>query len=131
MHFSLLDSGSATLDPLIHARLAGWLKSAREKMHIVAMHIPPLDPVGVRGGSFASRNEAAAFLQDLVVANVDLTLYGHIHTYESFENAGIEAHISGGGGALPMRFDGIGRHVLVVDVDPATEQVDVQVVRVD
>ncbi len=49
-----------------------------------------------------------------------------------FVNAGIPAHVSGGGGAEPMRLDGIDRHFLVVDVDPAAEVVTgVGVVRVD
>ena len=55
-------------------------------------------------------------LSQLADGNVDLTLYGHIHTYEAFENAGIPAFISGGGGADPMKGDGIDRHFLVVDV---------------
>jgi 3',5'-cyclic-AMP phosphodiesterase len=63
--------------------------------------------------------------------SVDLTLYGHIHTYLSFENAGIEAHISGGGGAIPERFDGIGRHFLVVDVDPQRGVTDRYIVDID
>jgi hypothetical protein len=53
-----------------------------------------------------------------------LTLYGHIHTYHPFSNGGIPAYISGGGGAIPERLDGIGRHFMVVDVNPkAVEQV--------
>jgi 3',5'-cyclic-AMP phosphodiesterase len=83
-------------------------------------------------GSFASRREAESVLARLAAARVDLTLYGHIHTYAGFENAGIPAHISGGGGAEPMRFDGIDRHFLVVDVSPAQNAVlSVRVVRVD
>ena len=65
------------------------------------MHIPPVDPIGVRNGSFANRNEAAKLLTRLARGGVDLTLYGHIHSYYAFENAGIPAHISGGGGAIP------------------------------
>jgi hypothetical protein len=42
------------------------------------------------------------------------------------------AFISGGGGAEPMRLDGIGRHFLVVDVDPTANEVRaVDVIRVD
>jgi 3',5'-cyclic-AMP phosphodiesterase len=116
--FSLLDSASATLDPLVYGWLDGWMAESRDRLHVVAMHIPPVDPIGLRNGSFASRNEAMKLLGRMARGGVDLTLYGHVHTYMSFQNAGIEAHISGGGGAIPERFDGVGRHFLVVDVDP-------------
>jgi hypothetical protein len=39
--------------------------------------------------------------------------------------------VSGGGGAIPERFDDMGRHFLVVAADPATQALDVRVVRVD
>lgn len=130
--FTLLDSGSATLDPLVYDWLDGWLDAARSQVHIVSMHIPPLDPIGVRNGAFGSRAEAAKLLGRLAEGLVDLTVYGHIHSYYSFENAGIPAYISGGGGAIPERFDRIGRHFMVFDVDPElgireTRRVDIDV----
>ncbi|MFO0568335.1 MAG: metallophosphoesterase [Polyangiaceae bacterium] len=131
VHFSLLDSASATIDPIVYDWLDGWLASGRDHVHIVAMHIPPIDPVGVRNGSFSSRNEAAKLLTRLAEGRVDLTLYGHIHSYYSFDNAGIPAYISGGGGAIPERFDQIGRHFLVIDVDPKSGVKSVETVRVD
>src|SRR5690606_18163086 len=60
--FSLIDSGSATIDPLVYSWLDGWLDEHAADVHVVAMHIPPLDPTGVRNGAFASRNEAAKLL---------------------------------------------------------------------
>jgi Icc protein len=131
VRFTLLDSASATIDPIVLGWLDDWLAAGAAGPHVVAMHIPPLDPVGVRNGAFASRNEAARLLGSLAAANVDLTVYGHIHSYYHFENAGIPAHVSGGGGAIPERFDDMGRHFLVVDVAPAEQRFDVQVVRVD
>lgn len=116
--FSLVDSASATIDPLVYEWLDDWLVDARDRLHIVLTHIPPLDPVGVRSGSFRSRREANKFLARLAAGGVDLTLYGHIHSHYAFTNAGIPAHISGGGGAWQERLDGIGRHFLVVDVAP-------------
>jgi len=80
------------------------------------MHIPPLDPVGERNAAFGSRDEAGALLERLAEGKVDLTLYGHIHSYYTFQNAGIPAFISGGGGAHPERMDGIGRHYVTVEV---------------
>ena len=74
-------------------------------------------PIGVRNGSMASRSEADKLLAKLAEGRVDLTLYGHIHSYYSFDNAGIPAFISGGGGAIPERFDKIGRHFMVFEAD--------------
>jgi 3',5'-cyclic AMP phosphodiesterase CpdA len=131
VRFTLLDSASATLDPIVYGWLDEWLALGREQPHVVAMHIPPLDPIGVRNGAFASRAEAAKLLAKLASAGVDLTLYGHIHSYYRFDNAGIPAQISGGGGAVPEKFDDIGRHFLVIDVDPATSSFETTIVRVD
>lgn len=131
VRFTLLDSASATIDPIVFGWLDQWLAEGADQAHVVAMHIPPLDPVGVRNGAFANRNEAAKLLGRLAAGGVDLTLYGHIHSYYHFENADIPAHVSGGGGAIPERFDDMGRHFLVVDADPATQRLDVRVVRVD
>jgi 3',5'-cyclic-AMP phosphodiesterase len=129
--FTMLDSASATLAPQTYDRLERWLEGARDKVHIVGMHIAPLDPIGTRNGAFASRAEAARALALFAGGGVDLTLYGHIHSYYSFFNAGIPAYISGGGGAVPERFDGIGRHFLVIDVDAAVGVIGARVVRVD
>lgn len=131
VRFTLLDSASATVDPLVIHWLDDWLEQGVNEPHVVAMHVPPIDPIGVRNGSFASRIEAAKLLAQLARGKVDLTLYGHIHSYYEFENAGIPAHISGGGGAIPEAFDGLGRHILVVDVSPGSSKFDVNVVRVD
>jgi 3',5'-cyclic-AMP phosphodiesterase len=131
VQFTLLDSASATLDPMVYEWLDAWLREGAGRVHLVAMHIPPLDPIGVRGGGFASRNEAAKLLTRLANGHVDMTLYGHIHSYYEFDNAGIPAHISGGGGAIPERFDGVGRHFLVVDLSAGQGVQNVQVVRVD
>jgi predicted phosphodiesterase len=129
--FTLLDSASACLDPVVYDWLDGWLEAARSDVHVVAMHIPPIDPIGVRNGSWASRSEAAKLLARLAAGHVDLTLYGHVHSYYSFDNAGIPAFISGGGGAIPERFDRIGRHIMVFEVDPDAGVTANQVVKVD
>jgi hypothetical protein len=131
MQFTFLDSASATLDPRVYDWLDVWLAEGRDRTHAVIMHIPPLDPTGVRNGAFANRNEAAKLLTLLADANVDLTLYGHIHSYYAFSNANIPAYISGGGGSIPERFDGIGRHYLTVDVDPQRGILSTGIVRID
>jgi hypothetical protein len=129
--FTLLDSASATIDPIVYDWLDAWLSRGLGRVHVVAMHIPPLDPTGVRNGAFASRAEAAKLLGLLARGGVDLTLYGHVHSFYAFENAGMPAYISGGGGALPERFDDMGRHFLVVDADAEQGIRGVRVVRVD
>jgi Icc protein len=129
--FTLLDSGSATLAPLVYRWLDGWLAAGADGFHVVATHIPPLDPVGTRNGAFASRLEASRLLGLLAAGRVDLTIYGHVHSYYAFANAGISAFISGGGGGIPERLDGIARHYLTVDVDPVSQLSQVAVVRID
>lgn len=129
--FTLLDDASAMLDPTVYDWLDDWLAAAKHDTHVVAMHIPPIDPIGVRNGSWASRNEAAKLLGRLAEGRVDLTLYGHVHSYYSFDNAGIPAFISGGGGAIPERFDRIGRHVMLFTASPTDGISSRQVIKVD
>lgn len=131
VRFTLLDSGSATLAPAVYDWLDGWLEEGFARAHFVFTHIPPLDPIGTRGGAFASRLEANRLLARLGAGRVDLTIYGHVHSYYAFSNAGIPAYITGGGGAIPERLDGIGRHYLVVDVDPISQRTTVGMVRID
>lgn len=129
--FTMLDSASATIDPTVYEWLDEWLGQGRDVFHAVAMHVPPIDPVGLRNGSFASRNEANKLLGRLRRGGVDLTLYGHLHSYFRFTNAGIPARVSGGGGSIPERFDQIGRHFLTIDIDPAAQTFETRVVQID
>jgi predicted phosphodiesterase len=131
VRFTMLDTANGTVDPRVEEQFDGWLEAGRNAVHVVGMHIAPMDPVGVRNGSFSNRNEAASLIGKMARAGVDLTLYGHVHSFYSFSNAGIPAFISGGGGAIPETFDGVGRHYLAVDVDPAAGVQEVSVVRVD
>ena len=130
--FTFADSGDAGLDPLVEDQVVTWLDAARDRTSIFLTHIPPIDPVGIRYGGFRSTQDGRRLLARLAEAGVDLTLYGHIHTLVSFDNAGIPAFISGGGGALPMKWDGIDRHFLVLSIDPASAATPTaRVVRVD
>jgi hypothetical protein len=95
------------------------------------MHIAPVEPSGLRNGCFSSRAESDKVLARMARNAVTAAFYGHVHSYYSFEHAGIPAFISGGGGAVPERFDGIGRHFLVVHVDPAARAFESRIVRVD
>jgi hypothetical protein len=129
--FSFVDSGNASIDPLVYDWLEDWLADAEDTVHVFGTHYPPIDPVGARAGSFRSRKEAAKLLAMLAGGGVDLTLYGHIHSYYAYSNAGIPAYISGGGGAIPEKLDGIGRHFLVVEANPPAAIDSVGVVRID
>ncbi len=129
-HFTLLDSASATIAAPVWEWLDEWLAQGAEAPHMVMMHIPVLDENGLRNGAFASRAEANRLIGRFAQGGVDLAVYGHVHTYSAYSTAGIPTYISGGGGAIPMRLDGIGRHFLNVEVDPARQTFDVGVVRV-
>lgn len=131
VRFTLLDSASATLAPQVWKWLDGWLKAGEDEGHVVIMHIPPLDPSGTRNGAWASREEAAYFTGELGRHAVDVAIYGHVHSYYAYESAGVPSYITGGGGAIPQQFDGIDRHFLSIDVEPASQRFDVSVVRVD
>ena len=130
VRFTLLDSASATIAPRVYGWLDDWLARGAGGLHLAMMHIPPLDPAGLRNGAFASRAEANKLLSTLSRGGVDLTIYGHVHSYYAFTNAGIEAHISGGGGAIPERLDGIGRHFLLIRADPDEQTFTTSVIRV-
>lgn len=130
-HFTLLDDASATIAPQTYEWLDSWLEEGRAAFHSVYMHLPPLDVSGIRNGAMASRAEADLLLSKLARAGVDLTVYGHVHTYDAYTNAGIPAFITGGGGAIPERFDHVGRHFLLVDVDPAEQLLETAIVHID
>ena len=131
VRFTLLDSASATVAPAVYGWLDQWLDAGSDKLHAVMMHIPPLDPAGHRNGAFASRAEANKLLHLMADHGVDLGVYGHVHSYYAYSNAGIPSFISGGGGAIPERFDGVGRHYLKVGVRPQTQEVETTLVRID
>lgn len=119
VHFTVLDSASATIDDDAYVELDQWLDQARSSVHVTVMHVPPFDPVGGRNAAFGDRDEAAMLVEKLVRGNVDLSLYGHIHAYYSFDHGGIPVIISGGGGAHPEKLGAIGRHYVTVDVSAA------------
>lgn len=129
-HFTMLDSASATISPRVYPWIEEWLAAAGAQPHLVVMHIPVLDDSGKRSGAFASRQEANQLLDTLATGGVDLAIYGHVHTYSTYQHSGIPAIISGGGGSIPMKLDGIGRHFLTIDVDPQARRFAPGVVRV-
>ena len=132
VHFTVLDTAGSTVDPTAFSWLRTWLDAGRDAIHVFVAHVPPLDPVGERNAGFSSRTTAHRLLAALAAAGVDLTLYGHIHSHYAFSNAGIPAHISGGGISDGERGDGIGVHFLTIDLDPSgATKPAVTVVRVE
>jgi 3',5'-cyclic-AMP phosphodiesterase len=130
-HFTMADSSAATLDPIVYDWLKIWIDQGVDKMHFFTTHIPIIDPDGFRNGSFRSRQEAGLLLALLAQGRVNVTLYGHVHTYLKFSNGGMDAYISGGGGGWPEKLDGIGRHFLLIKVNPDPQTYTVEVIRVD
>lgn len=129
--FILSDSASATIAPRALRWIRTWLNDARDRFIFMGMHIAPRDPIGTRSGAFSDVAEANELLDLMAESDVDLCVYGHIHSYYAFDNAGIPAFISGGGGAIPEIWDGIGRHFLVFEVNPSLQTFSREVVRVD
>jgi 3',5'-cyclic-AMP phosphodiesterase len=129
--FTYADSGDAGIDPLVESWLDEYFAAAHDRTHVFLTHMPPIDPVGIRYGGFRSAQDGRRLISRLVEADVDLALYGHIHTLVEYEDAGIPSYISGGGGAEPMRWDGIDRHFLIIDLDAETGVRSVAVHRVD
>lgn len=130
---SLVDSSNATIDPDLHARMLDFADVHVGAPHLFLTHVPLLDPSGFRAGAFRSRNEAARVIQELSERSVDAIFFGHVHSYYAFSLGGVPSFISGGGGAIPERLDGIERHYLRVNLVPdADEPIDgVTFVRVD
>jgi hypothetical protein len=62
---------------------------------------------------------------------VDLTLYGHIHSFYQYENANIPAFISGGGGADDEKLDSYGRHFMLIEIGADDGLLSTDVVFVD
>ncbi|MFW5967083.1 MAG: metallophosphoesterase family protein [Persicimonas sp.] len=129
--FTFLDSASATIDPTVYDWLERWIDRAGDDLHVFLTHVPPIDPIGTRNGSFRSRNEAQKLLNMLTRGGVDLGLYGHLHSYYAESKADIPMFISGGGGAIPEHFDGIERHYLTIDVLPGERIDQVGLVQID
>ena len=86
--FTFVDTASASLHPRVYTWLDGWLDEGADVAHVFIGHITPFDPAGLRHGAFRSRREGAKLLARLADHDVDLTLYGHIHSLDVFSNAG-------------------------------------------
>lgn len=115
--FTFADSSAATVDPVVYGWLEDWLDAAADDVHLFLTHVPPIDPEGGRNGGWRSRREAAKFFTLLGRHAVDAAVYGHVHSLYRYRNGGVDAWISGGGGALPERLDGVERHYLTVDIE--------------
>ncbi len=122
------DSGSATMAPRVFDHLDDTLGAAGAEVRLLVTHTPLFDSSGLRNGGFSSRLEAERILAMLARNHVDLTLYGHVHSFEAFQNARIPAYIANSGGGTDNAFDGIGDHYLVIDIDPTLRRATVALV---
>ncbi len=128
--FTSIDSSAAYLAAQMFDAYAKWLEQGKDQTHVVFSHIPATDFSGLRSGQWNSRREAHRFLAASNAGNVDLLLFGHVHSFDSYSLAGIPTYISGGCGAYEEELDGIARHYLKVKVSPGAAP-SVEVVRVD
>ncbi len=127
--FTSIDSSNAGLSETAWRLYDDALAAGKEQPHVVFSHIPATESFGVRSGQWNSRVEARRFAGSTAAANVDLLLFGHLHTLDVYELAGVPTVISGGAGAIEERLDGIDRHILSVRVEGGVPKVSV--VRVD
>lgn len=130
---SLVDSSNATIDPDLRDRMLRFADATADMPHLFLTHVPILDASGLRAGAFRSRNEAARTLSELAERRVDALFFGHVHSFYAYELAEIPTYISGGGGAIPERLDGIDRHYLRVEMIPSADEPieSVSLVRID
>jgi Icc-related predicted phosphoesterase len=127
VRFVTADSASGTVAPQVFAFIDEALEQPGADLRVFVTHIPPFDASGLRDGGFANHLEAARLLDLLARHDVALTLYGHIHGYEAFANADIPAYIAGGAGEPSSRsLDGVDEHFLLLEIDPITRSVFVE-----
>ena len=125
------DSSGATIERRVYDWLKGWVSASSSDVQFFITHYPAIDYNGARNGGFSSRNEAYKLLSILGKGKVDAILNGHIHTYHHFTSAGIDTYVSGGGGAYPELYDGIGRHYLKVTVNNSSKSYSVSRINID
>jgi hypothetical protein len=82
---------------------------------LVITHVPPFDPVGLRGEGFRSRSEAAQVIAALQRGAVDRVITSQWGPFAIRQTAKVEI-IDGGGGATPA--EGGAPYWLLVSVDP-------------
>ncbi len=131
VRFTSVDSASAELDAEVWDWARAWMTQGRSATHVVFTHIPAVEASGIRSGQWNSRREAARFVALARQHAVDLLLFGHIHSYDAYELAGIPTYISGGCGAIEEKLDGIDRHYLRIDYMAATGSLRVEPVEIE
>lgn len=112
-----LDSANGSLTSAIYSRLREWLATGDgPDTRLVFMHIPPLDPFGLRGQGFKNRPEASRALAVLQRGEVARVFASHLATWSAERMGNVPVQLTGGGGA-PMETDAsIGHHWVKVRV---------------
>ncbi len=121
----VLDSGNLGLATDDRRALSGWLAEGSRlwwstpppPTRLVFTHVPPYDPLGVRGDGFRHRPEAAAFVASLRRGRVPLLFSSQFGVYEEQRVARTTVIHSGGGGGPMELTSGDVHHWLLVTVN--------------
>ncbi len=119
----VLDSADAGLSSGDHSNLQAWLGRAAlwwagdpsPPARLVITHVPPFDPIGVRGDAFRSRGEAARLVASLQRGAVDQVITSQWSPF-AVRHTGSVKFVDGGGAGAPA--DGETAYWLLVEVDP-------------
>jgi hypothetical protein len=125
----LLDSADAGLSRRSFRLLDTWLAEAdAPATRIVATHVPPFEPHGLRGKGFKRRSEAGRLIAALRRGAVTDLFTSHLAIFERQTVGPVTTWHSGGGGAPMEAIDGDKHHFLIVTVN---ESGAISVERVD
>ncbi len=130
VRFTSIDSAFAGLSGYTWERYERWAEQQSGRLHVVYSHYPSTDVSGIRAGHWSKRREAFRFQAISSKFDVDLLMFGHIHSFDQYRIAGIDTVITGGSGGIPEELDGIGRHFIRIDVDIPNAQFKIQAIEV-
>jgi len=114
----LLDSADAGLSKRSFGLLDAWLADPdAPSTRIVATHVPPFEPHGLRGKGFKRRSEAGRFVAALGRGAAADLFTSHLAIWERQRIGPVITWHSGGGGAPMEAIDGDKHHFLIVTVN--------------
>ncbi len=114
----LLDSADGGLSRRSFRQLDAWLADPdAPSTRIVATHVPPFEPHGLRGKGFKRRSEAGRLVAALGRGGVTDVFTSHLAIWERQPVGPLTTWHSGGGGAPMEAIDGDKHHFLIVTVN--------------
>ncbi|MCK6569677.1 hypothetical protein L6V77_01045 [Myxococcota bacterium] len=114
----LLDSADAGLSRRSFRLLDAWLGDPdAPSTRLVATHVPPFEPHGLRGKGFKRRSEAGRLVAALGRGAVADLFTSHLAIWERQQVGPVVTWHSGGGGAPMETIDGDKHHFLIVSVN--------------